>query len=59
MKRWIGLVVMVMVMALTVPSMAEEFFPPPGDTLAIGFTTLAAAACTPVAGVYKIIAVRN
>jgi len=31
MKRWIGLVVMVMVMALTVPSMAEEFFPPPGD----------------------------
>ena len=31
MKRWIGLVVMVMVMALTVPSMAEEFFSPPGD----------------------------
>lgn len=29
------------------------------NTLAIGFSTLTAAACTPVAGVYNIIAVRN
>lgn len=29
------------------------------DTLAIGFTTLTAVACTPVAGVYNIIAIRN
>jgi len=29
------------------------------DTLAIGFTTLTAAACTPAAGVYNIVAIRN
>ena len=29
------------------------------DTLAIGFSTLTAAACTPVAGAYNIVAVRN
>jgi hypothetical protein len=29
------------------------------DTLAIGFTTLTAVACTPAAGVYNIIAIRN
>lgn len=29
------------------------------DTLAIGFSTLTAAACTPAAGVYNIVAVRN
>ena len=29
------------------------------DTLSIGFTTLTAAACTPVAGTYNIVAIRN
>ncbi|MEK7569033.1 MAG: hypothetical protein AAB497_02885 [Patescibacteria group bacterium] len=29
------------------------------DTLAIGFSTLTAVACTPVAGVYNIVAIRN
>lgn len=29
------------------------------DTLAIGFTTLTASACTPAAGTYKIVAVRS
>ena len=29
------------------------------DTLAIGFTVLTAAACTPAAGVYNIVAIRN
>ena len=30
-----------------------------GDTLAIGFTTLTAVECTPAAGVYNIVAIRN
>ncbi len=29
------------------------------NTLAIGFTTLTAAACTPAAGVYNVVAIRN
>jgi hypothetical protein len=32
MKRWIGwILALMMVMAIAIPSMAEEFFPPPGD----------------------------